>query len=249
MNVLTNVFIRLGWSRDDRKWLVAQIVSAATLITSNAINLAYWFAYLGIPISEVAIHRILVLATIILWLAGRYATSNLPSQATMASGSVPGSPASGAGYSKPNNPNTSTHLLLILVLAGGLGLAPFTLVGCAANRMPPTIVTPQGQAAYRADQVVQRLQQFADAVKADTGTQPGNIRPRDAFTIIEWISGDAHGNPPTTGLVQIIAASPDQTWKADALQTWTTRIKPLLSAYPSLATWVSIVDALLQVVS
>jgi len=123
-----------------------------------------------------------------------------------------------------------------------------TLSGCAP---PLSIQTPQGQAAYRADQVVQRLTEFSNLVKADTGSASGQISYRDAFTIIEWISGDvnakdAAGAPaPTTGLVQAIQTTAGQGWKVAAQQTWTARIKPLVLRYPKLAPWADVVDALL----
>lgn len=133
------------------------------------------------------------------------------------------------------------RLLLVLLLSTTVPVAP----AC----VPKTIVTPAGQAAYRADQVVQRFSEISDVVTHDVGTAPGQIHAADAFTIIEWISGDAHATPPTTGLVQIIgAAGQSQGWKATALQAWTTRIKPIFQRYSTLAPYVDLVDGLLQVV-
>ncbi len=97
MTVIANLMIRLGWSRDDLKWPLAQLVTVAGLITSNVINVPYWFGYLGIPISELNVHRLMVAAIIILWVAGKYNSSPLPSGAAMASGAVPDSPASKKG--------------------------------------------------------------------------------------------------------------------------------------------------------
>jgi hypothetical protein len=129
------------------------------------------------------------------------------------------------------------------------------LLACAsisACHRPTNIVTPQGKAAYDADQVVLRLQELSNVVKADTGTQPGNIRPADAFTIIEWISGDANHRDgagaivPTVGVVQLIQATASQGWKAAARLSWTARVKPILLLYPKLAPWADVVDGLLQ---
>lgn len=91
--MLTNLFIRLGWSRNDLKWPIAQIVSLAGLISSNTIDLPYWAAYLSVPLSPTSIHRILVAAAVVLWLAGRYNASPLPSARAMASGFIPNAPS------------------------------------------------------------------------------------------------------------------------------------------------------------
>lgn len=114
---------------------------------------------------------------------------------------------------------------------------------------PPTLVTPAGQAAYAADQVVGKLTELANLVKADVGSAQGNINYPDAFTVIEWISGDAHATPPTTGLVQLVQTTVGQGWKPAALAGWQSRIRPLLLKYPTLAPWVSVIDALLQEVA
>lgn len=133
---------------------------------------------------------------------------------------------------------------LILILA----LLVIPPVSSACFTAPPTIVTVPGQQAYKADQVILTLTQASDFVKASTGSQPGNISYRDGFTIIEWISGDANGTPPTTGIAQLVASAPGQTWKATAKQSWTTRIRPLFLKYASLAPWLASVDALLEVI-
>lgn len=126
--------------------------------------------------------------------------------------------------------------------------ADFAVVSCI--HPPATIITPAGKDAYRADQVVARFKELSDLVKADTGTAPGNISYTDAFTIIEWISGDAQAKPtPTTGVVQLVQTTAGQGWKVAALQGWTTRVKPIFLRYPRLVPWVDIVDALLQVVA
>ena len=120
--------------------------------------------------------------------------------------------------------------LLPLVLAGTLLGAP----SCALFRPPATIVTQPGKDAYAADQVVQRLTEFSNLVKADTGTSAGNISYADAFTIIEWVSGDNQANPPTLGVVQIVQTTAGQGWKVGAKLSWAARIRPLVVQYPSL---------------
>ena len=121
------------------------------------------------------------------------------------------------------------------------------VVGLVACSPPVTIVTPDGQAAYKADQVILRLTDISNLVKGATGAQPGNISYRDGFTIIEWISGDANATPPTTGLAQIVARTPGQSWKATAKDGWVTRIRPLFLRYPKLAPYAASIDALLEV--
>lgn len=90
--MLTRLFIRVGWSRDDAKWVYAQVATVAALISSNMFDVPYWAGYLGIPLSPTALHWIFALSAFVLWMAGRYNTSPLPSAAAMESGAVPGSP-------------------------------------------------------------------------------------------------------------------------------------------------------------
>jgi len=117
--MLTNFFIRMGWSRDDLKWPILQIVSVAGLIASNTLDLPYWAAYLGIPLSTTALHWILTVAAIISWLAGTNRSSRLPSANAMASGTVVGSPVA----------NRIVPMILIALLMGGA-------VGCAGTMTP-----------------------------------------------------------------------------------------------------------------
>lgn len=141
-------------------------------------------------------------------------------------------------------------LALSVALSGGMFLP-----ACAANKMPSGIVTPAGQSAYRLDQVVTRLQEVSNGVIADTGTQPGQIRPKDAFAIIEWISGDdQHVDAktgkisPTKGVVQIAQETAGQGWKAAAKLGWVARIRAIFDSYPKLSSYTAIVDVLLEVI-
>ena len=77
MNYLTALFTRLGWTREDRKWLYLQVVGAATLVLTNTTNLPAWFALIGVRATPVDIHRLEMLATIILAIAGHFRTSPL----------------------------------------------------------------------------------------------------------------------------------------------------------------------------
>ena len=142
--------------------------------------------------------------------------------------------------------------LPVWVLVAGLVGAGLATTACP--KAPPTLTTPVAVAQYNADQVVLKFQEVSNVVKGDTGTQPGNIRPADAFTIIEWISGDANHRDatgalaPTTGVVQAIQTTLGQGWKAAAKQAWTTRIRALFDRYPALAPYTPIIDALVEVV-
>jgi hypothetical protein len=74
---LTTLFTRLGWTREDRKWLYLQVVGAATLIVTNTTNLPAWFAFIGVHATPVDIHRLEMLAAVILAIAGHFRTSPL----------------------------------------------------------------------------------------------------------------------------------------------------------------------------
>lgn len=77
---LTNIFTKLGFTpptRDDWKFVWFQVVGVATLITANTADLPSWFAYLGLTVTPVEIHWVSVVATIILYLGGRYGASPL----------------------------------------------------------------------------------------------------------------------------------------------------------------------------
>lgn len=153
---------------------------------------------------------------------------------------------------KPLSPEGRAKLpavLLALVLVGG---GAFVLPACHA---PVTITTDAGKAAYQADQVIIRLQEISNVVMADTGSGVGQIKPKDSFTIIEWISGDSqHVDAktgkvsPTVGVAQLVAATSGQGWKAAAKAGWVARIRGIFDAYPKLAPYTAIIDALLEVI-
>lgn len=120
--MLTNLFIRFGWSRDDLKWGLLQLSTVAALISSNVFDVPYWCAYLGIPLSPTVLHWIFALSALVLWVSGRYNSSPLPSANAMASGNVPGSPVAKADDKV--DVSKIGPLVLVLILAGGA-------VGCA----------------------------------------------------------------------------------------------------------------------
>lgn len=143
--MLTNLFISRGWSRDDLKWFWLQIVAVAGLVSSNVFDVPYWMAYLGIPLSPKALHWIFALVALVLWIAGKYDASSLPSKQAMVSGSVSNSPAAKIGA-----------VILAVVLGGAmLGAAVFT--SACASAPPAGTYSPVVTKAYNADQLVKDL--------------------------------------------------------------------------------------------
>lgn len=112
------------------------------------------------------------------------------------------------------------------------------LVGCA----PKSYTTPEARAAYTADQVVVRLGELQtatiDAFHAD------KVTLADARLVVTWVSGDSSTTPPTLGAVDVLRTAP-AGWKATLLASWQT-VRSRLLVYTALASWVPIVDSLLQ---
>lgn len=78
---ITSLFTKFGFkppTRDDLKWVYFQAIGASTLILANIGNLPAWAAYVGITLTTTEIHQISVVATIILFLGGKYGKSDLP---------------------------------------------------------------------------------------------------------------------------------------------------------------------------
>ncbi len=95
--------------------------------------------------------------------------------------------------------------LPVVLLAAVLSLGAVMLPACAA---PVTIVTPQGQAAYKADQVVVRVNELMNAAIA--AEKAGTIKTQDARTIVTFcVSAD-----------KTLAATP-AGWPAMLLTAWT----------------------------
>lgn len=76
--MLTSLFLSLGWTRDSAHWVWIQVLTAAGLIASDALDLPYWLTYIGVSVSTTTLHRIDVVAILLLWLAGKYDSSSLP---------------------------------------------------------------------------------------------------------------------------------------------------------------------------
>jgi hypothetical protein len=84
MGKLATLFVSLGWSRDDAKWLWVQMGSVAALIASGVFNVEYWATYLGITLTPIELHWIQALAVLTLWVSGKMDSSHLPSAETAA---------------------------------------------------------------------------------------------------------------------------------------------------------------------
>lgn len=107
---------------------------------------------------------------------------------------------------------------------------------------PKSLQTQQGRDSYSADQVVQRLGEFQNAVI--DGRQAGKVTLADARAIVSWISGDRNASPSLLGAVDILKTVP-QGWRATVQTSWQA-IRSRVLAIPDLATWVPIIDGLLD---
>ena len=79
--MFTQFLIKHGFTRIDMTWIWCQAVGISTLIIANVANLSANFAYIGIPLTELDIHRISVAAAVVLYVGGKYSTSPLPKDA------------------------------------------------------------------------------------------------------------------------------------------------------------------------
>jgi hypothetical protein len=75
--MLTQLLSKYGFTRDSATWVYAQLVGVAALVIANVGNLSGWFTYVGINLSDVNVHRISVLAAVILYFGGKYGSSPL----------------------------------------------------------------------------------------------------------------------------------------------------------------------------
>lgn len=82
--MITALFLRLGWTRDDTKWVWLRVLAVAgmvaTGVSSGALDLFGLSTWLGLAISPVTAHRLYALCVGVLWLGGKYDTSTLPGQ-------------------------------------------------------------------------------------------------------------------------------------------------------------------------
>jgi hypothetical protein len=116
-------------------------------------------------------------------------------------------------------------------------LLPYVLVLglCSACHAPVTITTPQGQTAYKADQVVVRVNELMNtAIQANAG----NALPTDTTrTIVEFC----------VGADKTLAAAP-AGWQASVQAAWLAT-KPKLAGItnPAVVAAMSAVDVVLAV--
>ena len=87
--MLTKWLTACGFTRDWAGWLWLRILAIAPMVADGTVDLAYWSRYVGMPLSEVRIHQIVLVASIVLWIAGKQAHSGLPSKAELSSVKVP----------------------------------------------------------------------------------------------------------------------------------------------------------------
>jgi hypothetical protein len=119
--------------------------------------------------------------------------------------------------------------LIALLAVFALTLAP------ACARHMPLNLTPQAQAAYKADQVAQRIGELQDTAIALNRATPQVLTDKDAVTVVTF----------TVSALKTIKAAPDG-WQATVLAAY-TQLKAALppNTRTSLATVFSTVDAVL----
>lgn len=76
--MLTNLLMSLGLTRDSGVWFWGRVVAIAALVSSGAIDLPWIGDYLGVHISETAIHWITAICVVVLWFSGKFDASPLP---------------------------------------------------------------------------------------------------------------------------------------------------------------------------
>ena len=86
---------------------------------------------------------------------------------------------------------------------------------------PPTIVTPQGQTAFKADQAVIRVNELMNAAIAANTATPSGLDTATTRTIVQWaVSAD-----------QILASTP-QGYIATLRASWTA-LQPQIAKIPA----------------
>ena len=68
----------LGFTRESELWLWTQIITVATLIATNVLDVNYWTAYVGLHLSTNMVHGVWVLCVALLFLSGKLDKSPLP---------------------------------------------------------------------------------------------------------------------------------------------------------------------------
>jgi hypothetical protein len=109
----------------------------------------------------------------------------------------------------------------------------------SACHAPATIKTDPGKRAYTADQIVQRLGEFQNAVI--DAQRANKVKTEDARIIVQWLSGDGAQWP---GAFQVLKTAP-QGWPTSLLSSW-NGLRAKVAAIPALSTWADIIDQLIQ---
>jgi hypothetical protein len=125
------------------------------------------------------------------------------------------------------------RLLSSVIFIAALGLA------CGA---PSSLKTPEGVAAWKADQVVQRLGEFQNVVI--DGQRTGKVKTADARTIVSWISGDSSATPPKAGALDVLSHAPTG-WKEVVQRGWIV-VRPAVVNNASIAGWAPTIDSLVN---
>lgn len=110
-------------------------------------------------------------------------------------------------------------------------LAFVAVLALPACHAPVTITTPQGKAAYTADQAVNQIGLFQQAVI--DASDAGQVKTTDAHTIVQW----------TTAALTTLKHTPSG-WRASLSAGW-PQIRSIVATYPAIAPYVSIVDSVL----
>ena len=77
---MTHLLLSIGLTRDSAVLLWGKLLAVAALIASGTLDLCYWSAYVGAPLSTTHVHIVQVAAVVVLYLAGQYSTSPLPAK-------------------------------------------------------------------------------------------------------------------------------------------------------------------------
>lgn len=102
------------------------------------------------------------------------------------------------------------------------------LASSACVHAPASIQTQAGRTAFTADQALQRVGEFQQAVI--DGQQAGKIKVHDAQVLVQW----------TVSIAQTLKATPSG-WQATVTTGWAS-IRPGVLNVPALAPWVSTLD-------
>lgn len=145
-------------TRDSLMWVVGKVVGAAGLLVTGVIDPA------RLGLTDKQAHTLMVVAGAIWYVSGQLSTSPL------------GTKADAQTVKSHIGPGVGVVLACALTL-------PW-LMGCHA---PVTVTTPQGRAAYTADQVAVRINELQNAAIA--AQQQGQLPTATTRTIVQFCVG------------------------------------------------------------